>query len=51
MRFLRTLDGIGYDGPLTVEAINAELIAEHEPIELARLLADATRAVRSAAAR
>jgi sugar phosphate isomerase/epimerase len=46
---LRTLDTIGYAGPLTVEAINADLIASHEPVELAQLLADATRAVRAAA--
>jgi sugar phosphate isomerase/epimerase len=46
---LRTLDAIGYTGPLTVEAINADLIASCDPIELAQLLADATRAVRAAA--
>jgi sugar phosphate isomerase/epimerase len=46
---LRTLDTIGYAGPLTVETINADLIASHDPIELACLLADATRAVRTAA--
>jgi sugar phosphate isomerase/epimerase len=44
---LRTLDAIGYAGPLTVEAINADLIANHDPVELAQLLADATRAVRA----
>jgi sugar phosphate isomerase/epimerase len=42
---LRTLDAIGYSRPLTVEAINADLIAAHNPVELARLLADATRSV------
>ncbi len=42
---LRTLDTIGYDGPVTVEAINADLIAATGPLDLARRLADATRAV------
>ncbi|MEX1007949.1 MAG: sugar phosphate isomerase/epimerase [Acidimicrobiia bacterium] len=42
---LRALDGIGYDGPITVEAINADLIAATDPLDLALRLADATRAV------
>ncbi|HXY93012.1 MAG TPA: sugar phosphate isomerase/epimerase [Acidimicrobiia bacterium] len=42
---LQTLDAIGYTGPVTVEAINADLIADHDPVDLARRLADATRAV------
>jgi len=42
---VRTLDAIGYDGPLTVEAINADLIAVHDPVDLAAKLATATRAV------
>ena len=42
---IRTLDAIGYRGPLTVETINAELIASHDPVVLARKLGDATRAV------
>jgi sugar phosphate isomerase/epimerase len=46
---LRTLDAIGYAGPLTVEAINADLIASCDPVELAQLLGDATRAVRAEA--
>ena len=49
MGLLRTLDAIGYAGPLTVEAINADLIASHDPVQLAQLLADATRAVRAEA--
>jgi sugar phosphate isomerase/epimerase len=39
------LDGIGYRGPLTVEAINAELIAAYDPVTLACRLGDATRGV------
>jgi sugar phosphate isomerase/epimerase len=39
------LDAIGYDGPLTVEAINADLIAAHDPVDLAIHLGTATRAV------
>jgi sugar phosphate isomerase/epimerase len=46
---LRVLDRIGFTGPLTVETINADLIASRDPIALACLLADATRAVRAAA--
>jgi sugar phosphate isomerase/epimerase len=42
---LRTLDRIGYDGPVTVEAINEQLVATHDPAELAVRLGDATRAV------
>lgn len=42
---VRTLDAIGYEGPLTVEAINADLIAAHDPVDLAAKLATATRAV------
>jgi sugar phosphate isomerase/epimerase len=42
---LRVLDAIGYAGPITVEAINAELIAAHDPVELAVQLGAATRAV------
>ncbi len=42
---VRTLDRIGYSGPITVEAINAELIARHDPVALARILGDAARAV------
>jgi sugar phosphate isomerase/epimerase len=42
---LRTLDQIGYDGPITVEAINAGLIAATDPCDLAVRLGDATRAV------
>jgi sugar phosphate isomerase/epimerase len=42
---VQSLDRIGYRGPLTVEAINAELIATHDPVALARILGDATRAV------
>ena len=42
---VRTLDRIGYAGPFTVEAINAELIARYDPVTLARILGDATRAV------
>ena len=40
-----TLDAIGYDGPITVEAINADLIAATDPVDLAILLGNATRAV------
>ena len=40
-----TLDAIGYDGPITVEAINADLIAATDPVDLAVRLGDATRAV------
>jgi sugar phosphate isomerase/epimerase len=46
---LRTLDAIGYDGPVTVEAINADLIAATDPVDLALRLGDATRAVIAAA--
>jgi sugar phosphate isomerase/epimerase len=42
---VRTLDTIGYAGPLTVEAINADLVAAHDPADLAVMLATATRAV------
>jgi sugar phosphate isomerase/epimerase len=42
---VRTLDSIGYDGPFTVEAINADLIATQDPVDLAARLATATRAV------
>ena len=44
-----TLDAIGYDGPLTVEAINEDLIATNDPVDLAVRLGDATRAVVAAA--
>jgi sugar phosphate isomerase/epimerase len=44
-----TLDAIGYDGPLTVEAINEDLIANNDPVDLAVRLGDATRAVVAAA--
>jgi sugar phosphate isomerase/epimerase len=40
-----TLDAIGYDGPITVEAINADLIAATDPVDLAVLLGNATRKV------
>ncbi len=40
-----TLDSIGYDGPITVEAINEDLIAATDPVDLAIRLGDATRAV------
>ena len=40
-----TLDAIGYDGPITVEAINDDLIAATDPVDLAVRLGDATRAV------
>ena len=42
---VRTLDAIGYAAPLTVEAITADLIAAHDPVDLAVMLATATRAV------
>ena len=42
---VRTLDAVGYAGPFTVEAINADLIAAHDPVDLAARLAAATRAV------
>jgi sugar phosphate isomerase/epimerase len=42
---VRALDRIGYPGPLTVEVINADLIARGDPIALGRRLGDATRAV------
>jgi sugar phosphate isomerase/epimerase len=42
---VRALDRIGYRGPLTVEVINADLIARGDPIALGRRLGDATRAV------
>ena len=40
-----TLDAIGYGGPITVEAINEDLIAATDPVDLAIRLGDATRAV------
>ena len=46
---IRTLDAIGYDGPITVEAINADLIATTDAVELAVLLGNATRQVVAAA--
>jgi sugar phosphate isomerase/epimerase len=48
---VRTLDAIGYAGPLTVEAINADLIAAVDPVDLAVRLGDATRAVVATARR
>ena len=42
---VRALDAIGSAGPLTVEAINADLVARTDPVALARRLGDATRGV------
>ena len=36
-----TLDAIGFNGPITVEAINADLIAATDPVDLAIRLGDA----------
>lgn len=45
--FFAILSGIGCPAPLTVEVLNDELAAAHEPRELARRLGDAVRARRS----
>jgi sugar phosphate isomerase/epimerase len=42
---VRALDAIGYDGPLTVEVFNADLLAEDGAAAFARRLGDAMRAI------
>ena len=42
---IRTLDAIGYGGPITVEAINEDLITATDAVDLAVRLGAATRAV------
>ena len=45
VEFIRILDTIGSQAPLSVEVFSTALVDQHPPAELAKLLGDALRGV------